>query len=447
MNRSWLLPRLAEWGERDALVGDGWSARYPELVKAADQWGDVLTDAGVATGQIVGLDGDYSLQAVALLIALIERACTAVPLTSAPESRKAEFLATAGADFLIDCRGTGSAQVSRLEGGPRHPLMEKLAGAGSPGLVLFSSGSTGQPKAVLHDFDRLLRKFRAPRQSLRMLSFLLLDHIGGINTLFFGLANGGTVISVSDRRPESICQAIERNRVEVLPTSPTFLNLLLLSEAHLRHDLSSLRLITYGTELMPASTLERLHEALPNVRLQQTYGLSELGILRSKSREDGSLWVKVGGEDYETKVVNGVLWVRAQSAMLGYLNAQSPFDAEGWFNTEDAVEQDGEWLRFLGRTSEIINVGGQKVYPAEVESVLLEMDEVCDVTIRGERNPLLGQHVVAVVNLRQPEPALAFKTRMRRHCQGRLAPYMVPLKVEVTAAEQFNARWKRVRHE
>jgi acyl-CoA synthetase (AMP-forming)/AMP-acid ligase II len=196
---------------------------------------------------------------------------------------------------------------------------------------------------------------------------------------------------------------------------------------------------------MPASTLERLRREFRGIRLQQTYGLSELGILRSKSRDDGSLWIKVGGEGYQTKIVDGILWIRAETAMLGYLNADNPFDAYGWFNTQDAVEQDGEWLRFLGRSSDLINVGGQKVYPAEVESVLLELEDVLDVTVRGEPNPIIGQCVVARVNLRAPEAAADFKARMRRHCQGRLAPYMIPLKVEVAAAEQFGARCKRMR--
>jgi acyl-coenzyme A synthetase/AMP-(fatty) acid ligase len=298
---------------------------------------------------------------------------------------------------------------------------------------------------MLHDVDRLLAKFTTPRPPIRVLCFLLLDHIGGLNTLFAGLANGGTVVSVRDRRPESVCHAIAEHRVEVLPTSPTFLNLLLISEAHRRHDLSSLRLITYGTEPMPVSTLERLNREFPGTRLQQTYGLSELGILRSKSRDDGSLWVKVGGEGYQTKIVDGILWIRAETAMLGYLNADSPFDADGWFNTQDAVEQDGEWLRFLGRISDIINVGGQKVYPAEVESALLDLENVVDVTVRGEPNPIIGQCVVARVNLREPEAAADFKARMRRHCHGRLAPYMVPVKVEVAIGEQFGARCKRLR--
>jgi acyl-CoA synthetase (AMP-forming)/AMP-acid ligase II len=324
-------------------------------------------------------------------------------------------------------------------------LLTRLLDAGRPGLVLFSSGSTGKSKAMLHDFGRLLEKFQGPPKDMRILSFLLLDHIGGINTLFAGLSGGGTVVSVGQRSPQAVCAAIERRRVTVLPTTPTFLNLLLLSGEQHRHDLSSLRLITYGTEVMPASTLERLQGAFPNVRFQQTYGLSELGILRSKSREDGSLWVKVGGEGFETRIVNGILWVRARSAMMGYLNAGECFDADGWFNTQDAVEQDGEWLRFLGRTTDLINVGGQKVYPAQVETVLLEMDNVLDVAVRGEAHPLVGQCVVARVNLAQPQTPAEFKVQMRRHCQGRLAPYMVPAKVEIADGAQYNARGKKIR--
>src|SRR5262249_26068197 len=158
----------------------------------------------------------------------------------------------------------------------------------------------------------------------------------------------------------------------------TFLNLLLLSEAYRCHDLSSLKLITYGTEVMPAPTLERLAAILPGVRLKQTYGLTELGILRSKSRDSGSTWVKVGGEGLETRAADGPLWVRAATAMLGYLNAPSPFDEDGWLDTGDRVEVDGDYVRILGRDSERITVGGEKVYPAEVEDVLLDMENVAD---------------------------------------------------------------------
>ena len=72
-----------------------------------------------------------------------------------------------------------------------------------------------------------------------------------------------------------------------------------------KYDLSSLKRITYGTEVMPQSTLDRVRAQFPGVDLLQTYGLSEVGVLRSQSREDGSLWVRVGGEGFQTKVVDG----------------------------------------------------------------------------------------------------------------------------------------------
>jgi long-chain acyl-CoA synthetase len=444
MSRSWILDRLADWSE--ALTGPDGTVSYRELRERALESQKMLEKNGVSGGDVVAFEGDFSPLTVGIFLSLIELGCVAVPLASAAVAQKEAFLAIAGASHFLDCRGEILGSPIRREGSLLHPLIDELVSEGRPGLVLFSSGSTGQPKAMLHDFDILLEKFRQLRPAARMLSFLLLDHIGGVNTLFHSLANGGTIVTVRERSPEAVCDAIERNRIEVLPTSPTFLNLLLLSEVYRNRDLSSLRLITYGTEVMPASTLARLREAFPGVRLQQTYGLSELGILRSKSRDDGSLWVKVGGDGYETKVVNGVLWVHAQTAIRGYLNAPSPFDADGWFNTHDAVEQDGEWLRFLGRATDLINVGGQKVYPAEVENVLLEMENVADATVHGEQNPILGHCVVARVNLHHPETMADFKVRMRRHCQGRLAPFMVPVKVEITTEQQYNLRGKRIRN-
>ena len=95
--------------------------------------------------------------------------------------------------------------------------------------------------------------------------------------------------------------------------------------------------------------------------------------------------------------MDDILWIKSSYAMVGYLNADSGFDEAGWFNTQDKVEVDGEYFRILGRVTDLINVGGQKVYPAEVESVILEMEDIQDVAIYGESHSLLGQIVVAKV--------------------------------------------------
>jgi acyl-CoA synthetase (AMP-forming)/AMP-acid ligase II len=198
---------------------------------------------------------------------------------------------------------------------------------------------------------------------------------------------------------------------------------------------------------MPQSTLDRLAQVFPNITLQQTYGLIELGVLRSKSRENGSLWVKVGGEGFQTRVVDGVLQIKSASTILGYLNAPAPITPDGWFITGDAVEQDGEYFRILGRKSEIINVGGEKVYPVEVESVIQALPNVAEVTVYGEKNPLLGSIVCAKVRLREPEEPQAFIDALKRFCNGRLDRYKVPVKVIVIDQQQFGDRFKKSRAE
>jgi long-chain acyl-CoA synthetase len=441
----WLLERMSPWRMGAALIWSDRVATYGEILDLVASWRTWLDKHHVQPGQVVALRGDYTPKACALLLALIDRGAIVIPLTEAAEVHREEFFDIAEVEVAISFDDADGWELQRRDVTASNPLIVRLRAEGEPGLVLFSSGSTGKSKAALHNFTPLLEKFKVPRHRMCTLTFLLLDHIGGINTLLYTLSNGGTVVSGRSRDPDTVCQAIERYKVELLPTSPTFLNLLLISEAYRRYDLSSLKLITYGTEVMPESTLQRIHELLPEVRLKQTYGLSELGILRSKSKDSGSLWVKVGGEGFETKVVDGILWIRAQSAMLGYLNAPCPFDEEGWLNTGDMVEGDGDYIRILGRQSEIINVGGQKVYPAEVESVLLQMDNVKDVVVLGEKNPITGNIVTARVNLFEPEDARAFKKRMRAFCQDKLASYKIPVKVEITDQEQFSARYKRMR--
>ena len=441
----WLVDRLAEFDGQTAIVWKDERFSYGQLHDRVLQWGETLREHQIRSGESVALCGDYSLNTCTLLLALIAHGSIAVPLSSLAAAKKAEFMDIACVNAVFDFEEGDAWNFSRRDGISRHPILDSLGEQGQPGLVLFSSGSTGKSKAVVHSFDKLLDKFQNRGRCLTTLTFLLLDHIGGINTLLYTLSNGGTVVSVATRSPETVCRAIEQYHIQLLPTSPTFLNLLLISEAYQDHDLSSLEMITYGTEPMPESTLLRLNQIMPHVRFKQTYGLSELGIMSSQSKDSNSLWLKVGGGGYETKVVDGVLWIRADSAMLGYLNAPDPFDEEGWFNTEDRVEVNGEYLRILGRDSEIINVGGEKVYPAEVESVLMEMENIQDVTVQGEPNRITGNMVVALVNLDEPEDATSLKTRMRDFCKDRLERYKIPVKIEIADALQVTTRFKKSR--
>jgi len=220
---------------------------------------------------------------------------------------------------------------------------------------------------------------------------------------------------------------------------------LLLSGAYKKFNLRSLKIISYGTEPMPESTLKRLNTVFPDANLMQTYGLIELGVMSSKSKNNNSLWVKIGGDGYHTRVVNGMLEIKSHCAMLGYLNAPSPFTDDGWFKTGDSVEIDGEYFKILGRKSEIINVGGLKVYPQEVENIILKMDNVAEVTVYGEKNAIIGAIVCARIKLNTNVDKKQFKINVTEFCREMLEDYKVPVKVAFIEEDLFGARYKKKR--
>lgn len=442
----WQLQRFREGVERPAIFWGDDCYSYGDLQARYEDWLGRLKEAGVAPGATVAVVGDFSPGSISCLMALLRLDCILVPLARESSDQHADFFEIAEVDYKVELDERDEGRIDKTPFRRNHPLLEKLRSENQAGLILFSSGSTGKPKAILHALPQLLEKFRKARHCYRTVTFLLFDHIGGFNTLMYTLANLGSIVAPADRSVAKVCGAIARHRAELLPTSPSFLNLLLLGESYKTYDLSSLKLVTYGTEVMPERTLKLLSEALPGVRLHQTYGLSELGILRSKSESNRSLLVKVGGEDYETKVVDGTLRIRARCSMLGYLNAPSPFDADGWFDTGDSVIQEGEYYRILGRQSEIVNVGGQKVYPAEVEKVLAELPEVVDVSVRGEPHMLLGQIVTATLQMKEITSAVEMKRRIANHCRGRLQSFMIPAKVRVVTEPLVNSRFKKVRN-
>ncbi|MFJ8083986.1 class I adenylate-forming enzyme family protein [Streptomyces sp. NPDC096205] len=438
---------MKTFGETEALIFHEEICTYADLLKLLDGWRSRLAGHEVRPGQVVALEATYSPETCAGLLALVERGAIVVPMTGLPEAKRREFEEISQAEAVLTVDGEhNTVKFHRTGRRARHEIYERLRAGRTPGLVLFSSGTTGRSKASVLDFSKVLQRYGEPVKPRRTLSFMNIDHIGGINTLLHTLSQGGTLVTVAERTPDAVFSAVAAHRVEVLPTTPTFLNMVLISGAHERHDTSSLRLITYGTEPMPEQTLRALRRALPAVRLKQTYGLSELGILPTKSRGDDTLWVKLGqSAGFEYKIVDSVLRIRSDMAMLGYLNAPAPFDEEGWFDTQDVVETDGEWVRILGRTSEIINVGGEKVYPVEVEGVLLEVPNITDVVVSGRPSPVTGMVVAATVSLAAPEERASVARRIRAYCAGRLEPFKIPAAIDIAGTAQHSDRFKKIR--
>ena len=417
---------LKELAERNAsrkgpfLTAGDFELTFDDLLRTSE------TDIScLRSGDVVALIGDFDARSLSTMLRLIDRGAVLVPLTEATRPEHEYFFEAASVDFVIE----GGSVRCRSDVQGVHPLLTRLRQSGHPGLVLFSSGTTGRPKAILHDFTHFLTRYRTPRPTLRTLNFLLFDHIGGLNTFFHTIFNGGQVVAPSGRTPESVVDNIFQYRVELFPTTPTFLRLMLLEGALEAKKLESLKVITYGTERMDQPTLDRLCDALPHVDFRQTYGMSELGILRVKSQARNSLWMTVGGEGVETKVVEEALFIRSANRMLGYLNAASPFDADGWYATDDLVEQDGRFLKIVGRSTQIINVGGVKVLPSEIERVALLHPDVLRAKARGVPNPLTGQHIEITC---QPRPGTKLdRNTLRAHFREHLSELLRPQSIRI----------------
>lgn len=440
-----LLEVFKENSNNEAIIWEKQVFSYSWLYEKVKYWEEVILTEGIKKGEVVVIEADFSPNSISLFLALADKECVLVPLTKSVKNNKQEFLEIAQVERIITIDENDNITYNKLPFQKTHILYNELRHRNHPGLVLFSSGSTGKSKAALHDLSNILEKFKIRKKKMRTITFLLYDHIGGVNTLLYVLSNGGTIITTQCRNPDNVFQLVQDYKAELIPTSPTFINLILMSEAYMRYDLSSLKLVTYGTEPMPESTLLKFSKLFPNIILQQTYGLSEIGILRSKSKSNNSLWVKVGGEGFETRIVNGLLEVKAKSAMMGYLNAPSPFTDDGWFMTGDQVEVDGEYIKILGRKSEIINVGGEKVYPSEVESIIQEFDNVAEVTVYPEKNSIMGNIVCAKIRLKNEVDKKEFTLQLKKYCKQKLLPFKVPVKILIDEKEQFSERMKKIR--
>jgi len=422
----------------------GCNYRYSDLLQELSAWHSRFDELSIAPGTVVGLRSDYSFSGIAALLALLSRdAIAALIPRSGPVER---YVGDAHVKALLELSSDGSVQWHCPSSVASHPLLERLRAQHEGGVIIFTSGSSGTPKAALQSIERFLYKFQKPGRSFRTIAFLLFDHVGGLDTLFYTLASGGTLILPQRRDPESILDLIEAHRAEVLPTSPSFLRSLCVIGERRKRDLSSLKIITYGSEPMDESTLARLNASFPNARLTQKYGTTETGSPRSVSRSNDSLWLKIKSDEVDAKVVDGVLWLRGEATMLGYLNAPSPVDEHGWYCTGDLVDVDGEWIRFRGRLSDILNVGGEKVAPVEVEQTILQLDFVRDVSVAGEPHPLVGSVVVARVALHAK--TLSSKEAVRqilRHCRAHLARHKVPVRIDFVDGDLVNDRQKAQR--
>ncbi|MEU9856982.1 long-chain fatty acid--CoA ligase [Streptomyces sp. NPDC047974] len=455
--RDELAERFARLGDRPAVIDKGRTHSYGDLARAIRTTADRLRERGVAPHEAVVLNSDFSFGSIATLLALYMNRNVVVPLVAFTEGALRTVNDSCAPRHLVKVADDGSELVvepmAAEDPGTATPeAYRPLVEAGAAGLVLLSSGSTGAPKAILHNLDTLVAEKtgsgdRVGSRTTNILMFLLFDHIGGINSLLGVFKVSGTAVLPARRTPEEICALIEEHGIRLLPTSPTFLNLILIGDYHRKHDLSSLRMISYGTEPMPEELLRRLHTALPRARLLQTFGTSETGISATTSESSESTYFRISDENVQYRIVDGELQLKSRTQFMGYLNyPDDSLTEDGWFRTGDLVEEkeDG-FLKVKGRAKEVINVGGEKVLPLELESILLGSPLIDDCVVYGRPNSITGQSVCVDIKPSGEMTRADARRHVREFLEGKVEPFKLPAKVNLVEELRVSDRFKKQR--
>jgi acyl-CoA synthetase (AMP-forming)/AMP-acid ligase II len=434
--------------DRVALVVDGSSITYRQLDALVSRATTALDAAGVCPGDRVALVDLASPLSVATILAAARLGAATAQMNAYLTPGELDRLVAsvgarvgvAGAPFsdglrsAVDGPVLGERDVLAADPVPGRPV----TGHGDDiALVLFTSGTTGLPKpvSISHGVvtDRLaywtkpIDPGTAP--AVDMMSAPIF-HIGGTLGLFVSLHQGKQMVLLPKFDAGTWLELVERHRVTQTFVVPTMLARILDHPDFPSTDLASLRSLSYGAAAAPVDLVRRAMDALPWVDFTNTFGQTEtLGAYASLTPDDhrrgdrfGSVGRPLAG--VELRIVEPSTGEPTAPGEPGeFLVRSAQTTADDWLPTGDTGWQDEEGYLFLtGRLSDVINRGGEKLGPVEVEEVLRTHPAVRDVGVVGVGDPELGERVGAVVVVDRTVSA----EELAAHCAGRLATYKVP---------------------
>ena len=327
-------------------------------------------------------------------------------------------------------------------------------------VTLLTSGTSGRPKAANHTWSTLASPVRRDHRYARnrWLCAYPLNLYAGTQVMLQALLNWSTLVMPSSLDPRTVTRTMRAASVTHASGTPTFWRQLMLFGPHDELTACSLEQITMGGEAVTQGLLDQLSGLFPQIRLVHIYASTELGRLFSVTdKREGfpAEWLdRLPEKGIELRIVDGELLARSRNAMLGY-DRRATGDSEqptavplnGWIPTGDLVERHGDRVLFRGRKSDIINVGGRKVMPATVETVLREATGVGDVRVYGKGSSLVGQLVAADIVLERGSNESTVRGEINRVVRGRLAQHEIPRLVRVVESIAHTTAMKVVRSE
>jgi acyl-CoA synthetase (AMP-forming)/AMP-acid ligase II len=502
-----LASAASRYGQSNAVEDGQTQLTYADLFERARSFGSALVASGIEQGDVVAIWAPNSAEWIVAVLGLFHAGAVLVPINTRFKGNeaadillrsRARVLVTVtdflGADYIEMLRSTEvelpdlgltvvasgpapagaeswSTFLDRASDEGRAEVDRRLVGLGpdDPSDILFTSGTTGRAKGVVMSHSRTLR---VATDWVEMTGLCADDRYLMVNPYFhmFGLKAGilACVSSGATMLPEAVFDVdrvltrVEREKVTVLPGSPTIYQAILDHPDRSGRDLSTLRVAVTGAADIPVELIRRVDDELPFSTLITGYGLTEAGTAAATAQGDDveTIATTVGRPrpGFEVRIVAdgkvgvspgepGEILLRGPSVMIGYLDdpeaTRQALSSDGWLRTGDigVVDQRGR-LRIVGRAKDMFIVGGFNAYPAEIENALLRHPDIVQAAVIGIPDERLGEVGMAFIVPRSPGIS---SSEIIGWCRDQMANYKVPRTVTLVDELPMNATGKVVK--
>ncbi|MES2535358.1 MAG: class I adenylate-forming enzyme family protein [Pseudomonadota bacterium] len=459
--------------DRIAVVDGDVRMRYRELDAAAGTLAANLAARGVTQGDRVAVMLDNRIEAVIGVIAIARLGAILVPIGTRlrrPEIshifEDAQPVAVIhGAEFTGELPDAGPAAAMRfacgsaqwnalLEQNNAPPLPPVTVGEQDVFGILYTSGTTGRPKGamlthlnVVHSCMHWEDAHHMSRDERTVLC-VPWSHVAGLCGVVLPFLHiGGTLVLMAEFKRRDFLLLAQTEHITHALLVPAMYGLCLLEPDLASFDLGAWRLGVYGSAPMPEPTIRRFAQAFPNLQMCNCYGATETtspatmmppgdGVAHAGSIGKAVPCGDIRVMDEQGRELpageEGELWIAGPMVVPGYWrnpDANASSFAAGYWKSGDigAIDAQG-YVRIADRKKDMINRGGFKVYPAEVESVLTGISGVIEAAVVGQPDEMLGESVIAFLNVTGDG---IDETQVRGYCAARMADYKVPGRVVV----------------
>jgi cyclohexanecarboxylate-CoA ligase len=423
---AWLATHAQRRARSPALAWQGGTLTWAQLHERVLRAARGLRSRGVRRGDVVAVQLPNSAEFVIAYLAICRLGAVMCPLHMPYRKAEIEALTRHGRARLAICLaerkemfgslGVAFAEISQdelLE--QNHPVPE----AADPFLLLYTSGTTAAPKGVPHPYRTLLSNARlgAPEHGLdsrdRVLSAAPLSHLYGLYSLHCAWAVGACTVLLPAFSPPELASVVENQKPTALWTAPAHVAACRAAGLFDKHDWSSLKLAIVSGSIAPPELMRFLSEKLKDCAVTQLWGMTELQAgLYTRPGDAPQVSAATSGRaspGTEVRVSpEGELQVRGALLFAGYHDNDAAnreaFTAEGWFRSGDLAQMDGAGnIAITGRSKDLINRGGVKFNPAEVEALLDSHPKILQSAIVPMPDPILGEKACVFITLRTSE--------------------------------------------